>query len=130
MKKAAPHGAAFSACPAMRLRRASSCFPSASQTDLRALPAAVPVGASPLRPLSKGTNPACHRFPFMADPNETHPLAPDIETAEERRENQTDAVNVRSAVEIGPMRWVLWIGLALAVLGMIVAYLFGYLPAL
>lgn len=66
----------------------------------------------------------------MADPNETHPLAPDIETAEERRENQTDAVNVRSAVEIGPMRWVLWIGLALAVLGMIVAYLFGYLPAL
>jgi hypothetical protein len=66
----------------------------------------------------------------MADPQETHPLAPDVETAEERRENETGAVNLRSAVEIGAMRFLLGIGVALAILAMIAAYLFGYLPDL
>jgi hypothetical protein len=33
------------------------------------------------------------------------------------------------AEEIGPMRYVLGIGLALAVLAFVAAYLFGYLPA-
>jgi hypothetical protein len=65
----------------------------------------------------------------MVDHPETHPLAPEQETAEERIENETGAVDLRSAVEIGAMRYVLGIGLAVAILAMIAAYLFGYLPA-
>jgi hypothetical protein len=57
----------------------------------------------------------------MADP-ETHPLAPEIETSEERAENTTEAVNLRGSVEIGPMRYVLGIGLLLAIAAMAAAY--------
>jgi hypothetical protein len=67
--------------------------------------------------------------PLMPNPDGTHPLAPDVETAHEVAENQTKAVDVRSGVEIGAMRYVLWIGLALAILGMVAAYVLGYLPA-
>ncbi|MFN7400399.1 MAG: hypothetical protein ACK5SX_15380, partial [Sandaracinobacter sp.] len=62
-----------------------------------------------------------HTLPQRQASRRKHPL--------ERRENQTDAVNLRSAVEIGPMRYVLGIGLALAVLAFVAACLFGYLPA-
>lgn len=65
----------------------------------------------------------------MPNPDGTHPLAPEVESRHEVVENQAEAVEVRSGVEIGAMRYVLWLGLALAVIGMVAAYLLGYLPA-
>jgi hypothetical protein len=62
------------------------------------------------------------------DPDQ-HPLAPENETPHERAENETEAVDVRAGVEVGPMRYVLWIGLALAIGGILAAYFFGFLSA-
>ncbi|WP_199555874.1 hypothetical protein [Sandaracinobacteroides hominis] len=64
----------------------------------------------------------------MSKASDIHPLAPDVETPQEALENTTQAVKVRGAVEIGAMRWVLGIGIALAVLAFAAAYLLGYLP--
>lgn len=64
----------------------------------------------------------------MPDPTDQHPLAPDHETAEERRENTTQAVNVRAGVEVGPMRYVLGIGIILAVVAFVAAFLYGRMP--
>lgn len=57
-----------------------------------------------------------------------HPLAPEVETPHEQRENRTEAVKVRSGIEIGAMRWVLGIGIVLAILAFVIAYFGGYLP--
>lgn len=68
----------------------------------------------------------------MTDPRNVHPLAPEPGTQQEgvgHTDNDPASVNVRAGVELGAIRYVLWIGLALAILFMIAAYLFGYLPA-
>lgn len=68
----------------------------------------------------------------MTDPRNVHPLAPEPGSHQEgigQTDNDQTSVDVRAGVEVGAIRYVLWIGLALAVLGMIAAYLFGYLPA-
>jgi hypothetical protein len=68
----------------------------------------------------------------MTDPQNVHPLAPEPGTREEgigHTDNETEAVDVRAGVELGAMRYVLGIGIVLAILFMIAAYLFGYLPA-
>jgi hypothetical protein len=44
-------------------------------------------------------------------------------------DNSDTAVRARAGVEVGAMRYVLWIGLALAILLMVAAYFLGYLPA-
>lgn len=67
----------------------------------------------------------------MTDPRNVHPLAPEPGTKQEgvgKTENDPASVDVRSGVEVGAVRYVLWIGLALAILFMVVAYFFGYLP--
>lgn len=69
----------------------------------------------------------------MTDPRNVHPLAPEPGTSEEgvgHTDNDPTSVDVRAGIEVGAMRYVLAIGLALAVLFMAAAYLFGYLPAL
>jgi hypothetical protein len=68
----------------------------------------------------------------MTDPRNVHPLAPEPGSKQEgigETDNDPTTVDVRAGVEVGAVRYVLWIGLVLAVLGMIAAYLFGYLPA-
>jgi hypothetical protein len=67
----------------------------------------------------------------MTDPHNVHPLAPEPGTREEgvgATDNDPETVRVRAGVELGAIRYVLWIGLALAILFMIGSYLFGYLP--
>jgi hypothetical protein len=79
--------------------------------------------------MAREQEPLVRRYRCMAipetRPDDTHPLAPEVETPEERAENSTEAVNVRAGVEIGAMRYVLWIGLALAVVVMAAAYFLG-----
>jgi len=68
----------------------------------------------------------------MTDPENRHPNAPHPGTSEEGplpTENSSSSVNVRAGVEVGAIRYVLFFGLILAILAMIGAYVFGYLPA-
>ena len=61
----------------------------------------------------------------MHDPEDTHPLAPHPATEEEGAldtDNSTQSVNVRAGIEVGAMRYVLWIGLFLAIVAFVVAY--------
>ncbi len=69
-------------------------------------------------------------MPDPTTPNDAdqHPLAPENETPHEAAENETEAVNVRSGVEIGPMRYVLMIGIVLAIAAFVAAYFFGIAP--
>lgn len=69
----------------------------------------------------------------MTDPRNIRPPAPEPGTGEEgvgHTDNDPTSVDVCAGVEVGAMRYVLAIGLALAVLFMAAAYLFGCLPAL
>jgi hypothetical protein len=68
--------------------------------------------------------------PLAPNPDGTHPLAPEVESRHEVAENQAEAVELRAGVEVGAMRWVLGLGLLLAILVMLLAYLLGYLPAI
>lgn len=68
----------------------------------------------------------------MTDPRNVHPLAPSPGTPQEgpgATENDPAAVNMRSGVQLGTMRYVLAFGLGLAIVAMVAAYMFGYLPA-
>lgn len=68
----------------------------------------------------------------MTDPRNVHPLAPEPGSPQEgigATDNDPTSVDVRAGVEVGAVRYVLWIGLALAILAMIGAWLFGHLPA-
>ena len=64
----------------------------------------------------------------MSNPSNIHPLAPEAETPHEAKENRTQSVRLRSAIEIGSMRWVLGIGMLFAVVAFAAAYLLGYVP--
>ena len=66
----------------------------------------------------------------MTQQTETHPLAPHPGTGEEGPlpvDNSTRSVNLRAGVEVGAMRYVLVIGLILAVAAMLLAWWLGYL---
>jgi hypothetical protein len=68
----------------------------------------------------------------MTDPRNVHPLAPEPGSHAEgigHTDNDPKSVDMRAGVEVGAIRYVLGIGLAFAILAMIAAYLFGYLPA-
>lgn len=68
----------------------------------------------------------------MTDPRNVHPLAPEPGSNQEgpgTTQNDPASVNARAGVELGAMRYVLGIGLVLAILAFVAAYLFGYLPA-
>ncbi|PZU49392.1 MAG: hypothetical protein DI568_05955 [Sphingomonas sp.] len=67
----------------------------------------------------------------MTDPRNVHPLAPHPGTAEEgpgETDNDPESVRLRSGIEVGAMRYVLGFGLVVALLALIAAWLFGYLP--
>lgn len=57
-------------------------------------------------------------FKGMTDPRNVHPLAPEPGTSEEgigSTDNDVQTVNVRAGVQLGAMRYVLLIGLIVAI---------------
>ncbi|MCG2840193.1 hypothetical protein L6Q21_04255 [Sandaracinobacter sp. RS1-74] len=68
----------------------------------------------------------------MTDPRNVHPLAPKPGTEEEgvgHTDNDPQSVRVRGGIELGAMRYVLAIGLLLAVVALAGAWLLGHVPA-
>lgn len=62
----------------------------------------------------------------MTEKDPTHPLAPQPGSEQDgplETENSTTSVNMRGAVEVGTMRLVLFIGIAVAVVAMAAGYL-------
>lgn len=66
----------------------------------------------------------------MAQQDSKHPLAPHPGTEEEGPlpvDNSRESVRLRSGIEVGAMRYVLVIGIILAVAAMFLAWWMGYL---
>lgn len=64
----------------------------------------------------------------MTDPRNVHPLAPKPDSLEEgvgHTDNEPESVRVRGGIELGAMRYVLVIGVVLAILALFAAWLMG-----